>query len=103
MYLNNKEEIVIGKFMNTVDENYGKKMTLKWKDNSQIQGIFDSYIEDDSECDMNEAGYEEFWSFVFKAIDLTGNPPVYITEDEYFCINYKNFPHEIIADGKKIN
>lgn len=96
MFLNDNEEKIIGTFMINADENEGKKMLLKWKNGSQIQGIYDSYMEDESDYDMDEDGYEEFWSFVFKAIDLVGNPPVFITEDEYFCINYHNFPDEII-------
>ena len=88
--------------MDIADELEGKKVVLKWKNGSLIQGIYDSYIEDEMDCDMNDDDYEEFWSFVFKATDLIGEPPIYITQDEYFCINYRNFPDEIIADGKKI-
>ena len=103
MYLNDKEEKIIGSFMNVADELEGKLIILNWKDGSQAQGIYDSYIEDELDCDMDDESYEEFWSFVFKAVDIAGEPPVYITEDEYFCINYRNFPEEIIAEGKKIN
>ena len=102
MYLNDKEGKIIGLLMDIADELEGKKVVLKWKNGSLIQGIYDSYIEDEMDCDMNDDDYEEFWSFVFKATDLIGEPPIYITQDEYFCINYRNFPDEIIADGKKI-
>lgn len=103
MYLNDKEEKIIGTFMNVAEELEGKLIVLKWKDGSQAQGIYDSYMEDESDYDMDDARYEEFWSFVFKAIDLAGKPPIYITEDEYFCIDYHNFPDEIIVDNQKIN
>lgn len=103
MYLNDKEGKKIGPFMAVADELEGKTIILKWKNGSQVQGIYDSYIEDELDCDMDDKDYEEFWSFVFKAIDLTGEPPIYITEDEYFCINYRNFPDEIVVDNKKIN
>ena len=98
MYLNDKEEQIIGKFMNIADDNENKKMILKWKNYGVIYGVFDSYIEDESECDMDEEGYEEFWSFVFKAVEVLGNPPVYITEDEFFCVDYRNFPDEIVLE-----
>ena len=103
MFLNDKEQSVIGSFMNVADDMEGKIILLKWNDGSQVKGIYDSYIEDDTDCDMDDKAYEEFWSFVFKAINLVGEPPVYITEDEYFCINYRNFPDEIIAENQKIN
>ena len=38
-----------------------------------------------------------------KKIELTGKPPVEITEADFFIINYHNFPTEIICNGKKIN
>ena len=97
MYLNDKEEKIIGSFMDIADELEGKMLMLKWGDGSQIQGIYDSFIEDETECDIDDENYEEFWSFIFKALDLEGNPPVIITKDEYFCIDYRNFPDEIVA------
>lgn len=103
MYLNHKEEKIIGKFFEISDEFENLTLILKWNEYSQITAIYDSYIEDESDCDMDDVQYEEFWSFVFKAIDVFGVPPVCITEDNCFLINYHNFPDEIIADGKKIN
>lgn len=103
MYLNDKEERIIGSFMDVADGLEGKMLILKWEDGSYVHGIYDSFIEDELDCDMDDENYEEFWSFVFKAIDLKGEPPISITEDEYFCVNYHNFPKEIIANGQKIN
>lgn len=103
MYLNDKEERIIGAFMNVADKLEGKLIILNWKDGSQAQGIYDSYIEDELDCDIDDEDYEEFWSFVFKAVDIEGEPPIYITEDEYFCIDYHNFPDEIIVDNNKIS
>ncbi|MBR5539389.1 MAG: hypothetical protein IKU61_05765 [Clostridia bacterium] len=102
-YWNENEEIIIGTFINKADEFYGKDLLLNWSDENSIVAIFDSIIEDEEDCDMNDEEYEEFWSFVFKAVEVKGKPPVSITEDEYFIVNYHNFPDEIIVDGKKIN
>ena len=52
---------------------------------------------------MDDAIYEEYISFVFKLIEAFENLPIYITEDKYFCVDYRNFPDEILVDGKKIN
>ena len=103
MYLNDQEEKIIGLFMDIVDDLEGNLLVLNWKDGSQVKGIYDSYIEDEVDCEMEDENYEEFWSFVFKAIDTEGNPPVFITEDNFFCINYHNFPDEILVGNKKIN
>lgn len=103
MYLNDKEEKIIGSFMDVADKLEGKILILKWKDGSCVHGIYDSFIEDESNFDMDDENYEEFWSFVFKAIDMEGEPPIFITEDEYFCVNYHNFPEEIISNGQRIN
>lgn len=103
MYLNNNEEKIIGSFMNIADEVEGEIVILKWGNESKVKGIYDSYIEDENDLELDDEKYEEFWSFVFKVVEVIGEPPVYITEDEYFCINYHNFPDEIIVDDKKIN
>lgn len=102
MYLNDREEQIIGTFMNVADELEEKLIILKWKDGSQAQGIYDSYMEDEVDCDMDDEKYEEFWSFIFKAVDIMGEPPIYITEDAYFCVDYRNFPDEILVDNKRI-
>lgn len=103
MYLNDKEEKIIGKFMDVADDLEEKMLTLKWNDGSQVLAIYDSYMEDEVDCELDDEEYEEFWSFVFKAIDLVGTPPVYITEDKYFCVDYRNFPNEILDGTKKVN
>lgn len=103
MFLNDKEEKVIGKFMTCSDEYEQKPMILKWGNKTVVKAIYDSYIEDEADCEMDDSDYEEFWSFIFKVVDVSDKPPVFVTEDRYFCVNYHNFPDEIICDGKKIN
>ena len=102
-FWNGREEKIIGTFINNIDNYEEQELILKWKDGSEARAIFDSYIEDESDCDMDEEGYEEFWSFVFKGVSIFGEPPISITEDDYFMVNYLNFPDEIIAGNKKIN
>ncbi|MBR5614214.1 MAG: hypothetical protein IKW64_02800 [Clostridia bacterium] len=102
-FLNEKEEKVIGKFLNSTNSIQGKELNLIWDDGSHVHALYDSYIEDESDFEMDEDGYEEFWSFVFKVICADANAPIEITEDDYFLINYRNFPKEIIINGEKIN
>ena len=103
MYFSEKEEKVIRVFYNNISEYEEIIMILKWNNGSQIIATFDTCFEDNNEFEMDAPEYEEYISFVFKAIDTVGSPAVYITEDEYFCVDYRNFPDEIIANGKKIN
>lgn len=85
-------------------DDYDKKtMLLTWSDGSKVIALFDTCFEDDNEYEMDDEKYEEFISFVFTVLSIEGNPPVYITEDSGFIVNYHNFPDEIIVDGKKIN
>ncbi len=102
-FWNDKEEKIIGTFINNIDSYDGQELVLKWEDGSEVCAIFDSYIEDETDYDMDEDGYEEFWSFVFKGVSILGKPPISITEDDYFMVNYLNFPKEILIDDKKIN
>ena len=99
--LNDNEEKIIGTFGKNQCKFDDTKMTLKWKDGSEIIAIYRNYLEDDMELD--DGTDEELWSFLFEVIDVNGTPPVYITEHNLFIVNYHNFPDEIIADGKKIN
>ncbi len=103
MYLNGKEEKIIGKCIEIIDNYFQKEMKLSWADGSIVYGIYDTYIEDENDFDIKSDKYEEFWSFVFKATKVIGNPPICVTEDEYFMVNYHNFPNEILVDGTRIN
>ena len=102
-FWNDKEEKIIGKFINNIDRYEEEELILKWEDGSEVHATFDTYIEDESDCDMEEEEYEEFWSFVFKGISVLGEPPIGITEDDYFMVNYLNFPKEILVGNTKIN
>lgn len=103
MYLNDYEEKIIDTFMGNLNEYENEEMSLIWKDGSALVATFDTCFEDENEYDMDDPRYEEFTSFAFTAILMFGKPPVYITEDKGFLIDYHNFPEKIIARGKKIN
>ena len=103
MYLNENEEKIIGSFLGNLDEYDSQEMRLIWRDVGTITARFDTCFENDNELDESDAEYEEFESFVFEVIRISGDPPVYITEDNYFCIDYRNFPDKILVGDKKIN
>lgn len=101
--LNKYEGKIVKTFAENLDHYENEQMELIWEDGSKIVATFDTCFEDENDYEMDEEGYEEFTSFAFTAIAVSGNPPVYITEDDGFLIDYHNFPKEILVDGKKIN
>lgn len=102
LYLNNKEEKVIGSFMD-IEENFANKMLrLVWGDGSEVVAKYDSFIEDENENDFNSEKYEEYWSFVFLAIEAPQKVPIDISDDGFFTINYLNFPEKILCENKII-
>lgn len=103
MYLNKNEEKIIGRFMEIEDEHIGNTLILKWRKGGKVTAKYNSFIEDESDYDMDDENYEEFWSFVFENEAVDGEVPITVTEDNYFTVNYHNFPDEIISDGVKIN
>lgn len=103
IYLNENEEKIIGKFMDNEDNYTQKILTLIWSDGSKATARYDTFIEDESDSELDDEGYEEFWSFVFEKIEASGEPPIEVTEDNCFTISYHNFPTDIVLDGKKVN
>jgi len=103
MYFSEKERPIIRTFYGNMDEYAKKPMFLRWKDGSMVIANFDTCFDDDNDLELDDENYEDFTSFVFKALWVKDNPPVYITEDLFFLVDYRNFPDEIIAGGKKIN
>ena len=103
IYLNENEEKVIGKFLETENKYENKELVLVWSDGSQAVAKYDSFIEDESDCELEDENYEEFTSFIFIMINMTGNPPVEVSKDGFFLISYHNFPKEILLNEEKIN
>lgn len=103
MFLNEKEGTIIGNFLKNLDKFDIEEMTLVWSEGETITARFDTCFEDENEFEENETDYEEFTTFVFEAICISGNPPVFITEDKFFCVNYHNFPDKIMVGKRKIN
>ncbi|MCI8332021.1 MAG: hypothetical protein HFE78_04285 [Clostridiales bacterium] len=103
MYFSDKEENIIHAFYTNIKLHQKDELILKWDEENCVVAKFDTCFDDDNDLEMEEEGYEEFTSFAFTVISVSGNPPVYITGDNGFLIDYHNFPNEILADGKKIN
>ena len=103
LFLNNKEEKIIKTFMLNQGDFEDEIMVLKWLDGSEVIARYSYILEDENDYEMEDKNYEEFWSFAFEVLKITGNPPIDITKHNYFLISYHNFPDEIIAKGQKIN
>ena len=101
MYLNDKEKAILDVFLGNLVEFEDCEMLLKWDEENQAKALFDTCFEDEDENE-NDIEYEEYISFMFKKTDIKGDPPIEI-DDDYFIINYRNFPNEIIVNERKIN
>ncbi len=103
MYFSKKEKEIIRTFYRHLDTCDMHTMYLTWNRVGAVTAVFDTCFENDNALDMDDKDYEEFISFIFKAIKVSGTPPIHVSEDGYFLLNYHNFPDEIFVDGKKIN
>lgn len=102
LYLDNEEEKVIGAFME-IESNFANKiLRLIWNDGIEVVAKYDSFIEDENENDFNSMEYEEYWSFVFVAIDIPQKAPIDLSDDGLFTINYLNFPEKILCENEII-
>lgn len=103
VYWNKNEEAIIRDFL-ACNRNYiGEEVLLKWNGKGSVLAEYSMLMEDENDYEMNDERYEEFWSFAFHGVQITGNPPISINRQNNFLINYHNFPDEILVDGKKIN
>lgn len=75
IYFNENEEKIIGEFMEVEDKYINKVLYLVWNDGSKVIAKYDSYIEDENDCELEDENYEEFTSFVFMKIEMHGTPP----------------------------
>ena len=97
MFLNPNEGKIISKFCANYNHLSGKSLLLEWNSGS-ICAKFDTCFED-----IDDETEEEYYSFLFIASSADGKPPVVINEDNYFLVNYKNFPNSITLDSVKLN
>ena len=102
-YLNENEETVIGNFIAVESKYTNRILILKWNTGAYVTATYDSFIEDENDYEIEDDEYEEFWSFVFKKLKIEGTPPIEVTEDDYFTVNYHNFPDDIVVNDIKIN
>ena len=100
MYLNDKEEKIIAPFYKKLDDIIGCTLLLEWDTGSAVS-IFDTTFDDEDE-DEDAEEYEEFTSFLFRSISVTGKPPISVSGDNLFLVNYRNFPKSIKLNGKDI-
>ena len=55
---------------------------------------------EDMDEDENDENFEKYYSFVFRSISVTGNPPISVSGDNLFLVNYRNFPKSIKLNGE---
>ena len=88
--LNEYEKQIVGDFYTQLPIVQNKQLKLLW-DNCEIIAIFDTCFDDYNQNDEDD----EYTSFAFQLVSIIGNPPIEISKDNYFIINYHNFPNKI--------
>lgn len=101
VYLNSKEEKTIAPFMSIEEKFRGKVLRLIWHNGTDAIAKYDSFIEDENECDYDSEEYEEYWSFVFLEV-VPSAAPIKLSNDGFFVINYHNFPEMILCDKEVV-
>lgn len=98
MYFAKQEQPIIETFYKNLSNITTKDvLELKWKTGS-IKAIFDTCFDDFDE----ESESDEYTSFIFKVLSFEGKPPVQISDEKSFVINYHNFPESIVLEGEVI-
>lgn len=92
MYLNAFEEKIISTFLKDLNQISGKTLLLKW-DTGCVYAFFDTCFED-----IDDETEEDCYSFSFIVYSKEGIPSIFVSDDNYCLINYKNFPETITLD-----
>ena len=100
MYLNDKEEKVIAPLAKVMNRIIDLPVRLEWDSGYAIAAL-DTEFEDMDE-DEGAENFEEYHSFVFRSISVTGKPPISVSGDNLFLVNYRNFPKSIKLNGENI-
>ena len=114
MYLNKYEEKVIKPLFKAIAYNNRSEnkniFTLKWKNGTKINAIYVTTDEDDNGLEVDEVGYEEYYSFIMDVIDVLNFSPLdgfdskWVKKGGSIDFNYHNFPDEIYnSNGELIS
>ena len=114
MYLCKNEEKIIDSFCSYIADiycNYNSHRNksknnkevffLRWANGTQIFATFNTTDEDDNGLEINEKGYEEYYSFIMDIINVVNFSPLdgfdskWVKKGGSIDFNYHNFPDEI--------
>lgn len=91
--------MIVGTFYTNMSKlESGDVLELIWNIGN-VKATFDTCFDD---CDDGNES-DEFTSFVFVGKSFEGNPPIERSDNNYFIVNYRNFPERILLNGEQIN
>lgn len=96
MYLNSKEEKIIGEFLTFLDKKTeADLLTLKWDSGTEVIGTCLCIYESDNGLELSDPNYEEMWAvaITIKEIIQDGEEIHPISEDNIFEVTYHNCPN----------
>ncbi len=95
MYLNDKEESIIGKLLFLMEKSSDKdKYEFAWESGTTVIGSPVATYESDNGLEVDEPGFEEYWAIAIKIINVIKSGPEIgeISPDGVFEISYHNVP-----------
>lgn len=98
MFFSELESKLMGEFQGELDAHPKSLIKMKLQDGTELIASFDTCYESDNDLEMDDEGYEEFYSYVFEIIKVLSVKEE--DSDKYrthslFEVNYHTLPIEM--------
>ncbi len=93
MWLNSKEEFLMGPFVEFIKTNENKSFKFVYDNGSEF--IFKLYLyeyESDNGFDINDNGFEEYWEMAFEIIEILKDDSNKHSKGDKILVNYRTLP-----------
>ena len=93
MWLNNKEEKIMGPFLKYINENEESNYVFTYENGTELLVSLHLYeYESDNGLDINEDGYEEYWEMAFEIIEVIKDDKNNYSVGDKILVNYHTIP-----------
>lgn len=98
MFFSAQEDKIMRPFAEKLDAHLGSPIKMKLQDGTELIVSFDTCYESDNDLEMDEEGYEEYFSYVFmieKVLSVSKENAEKYKENTLFELNYHTIPLEM--------
>lgn len=98
MFFSAQEDKVMRPFAEELDAHPGSSIEMKLQDGTVLIASLDTCYESDNDLEMDEEGYEEYFSYVFmieKVLSVSKENAEKYQENTLFELNYHAIPLEM--------